>query len=240
MLSDVQAGKLIKGIYEFACSGVTPQFDDGMVQMAFSFIASAIARDAEKYEEKCRKNKEIAQKRVERQRKLAKENGDSQTLTNVTDNDSDIVNENDNDNDKGNDNDRGNDNELSANSEKFPPKKSPSPSEDTKKIVELYHRICSNFSRITAITPERNRAVKNLISRYSEEKISEMFEKANRSNFLNGSNPRSWQANFDWLINEANFLKVLEGNYDNSKKIDATSENDGFHADKYACLVNTF
>lgn len=111
MLSDAQAGKLIKGIYEFACNGVTPQFDDGMVQMAFSFISSAIARDAEKYEEKCRKNKEIAAKRVERQRKLAKENGDSRTLTNVTDND--IVNENDNDN------------ELSANGEKFPPEKVP-------------------------------------------------------------------------------------------------------------------
>ena len=67
MLSDEQAGKLIKGIYEFTCSGVTPQFDDGMVQMAFSFIASAIARDTARYEEKCRKNKEIAAKRVERQ-----------------------------------------------------------------------------------------------------------------------------------------------------------------------------
>lgn len=121
-----------------------------------------------------------------------------------------------------------------------PPKKSPSPSENPQKIVELYHRICSNFSQITAITPERKRAVKNLLSRYSEEKIRRVFEKANRSDFLNGSNPRSWQANFDWLINEANFLKVLEGNYDNSEKIDNSSASDGFHADKYASLVNNF
>lgn len=67
-----------------------------------------------------------------------------------------------------------------------------------------------------------------------------MFEKASKSDFLNGVNQRSWKANFDWLINESNFLKVLEGNYDNREILDDSSASDGFYADKYAGLVNNF
>jgi len=36
---------------------------------------------------------------------------------------------------------------------------------------------------------------------------------AEASGFLKGQNSRGWQANFDWLINESNMVKVLEGNY---------------------------
>ena len=40
------------------------------------------------------------------------------------------------------------------------------------------------------------------------------FEKIEASDFLKGKNDRKWKAKFDWLINEANMNKVLEGNYD--------------------------
>mgnify|MGYP001057596022 CR=1 FL=1 len=234
MLSDDQAGKLIKGIYEFVCSGVTPEFEDGMIRMAFSFISAAIVRDTAKYEEKCRKNKENVKKRFERQRSLTNEYERKRSLSNVTDNDIDIVNENDNDNEKGNDN------ENDMQSSLYDCENSPSPSEGSEKIIEHYHKICSNFSRITAITPERCNAVNSLLSKYSEEKVIEMFNKASRSAFLNGSNSRNWRANFDWLINEANFLKILEGNYDNAKNSHNSIVSDGFYPDKYASLVNNF
>ena len=42
-----------------------------------------------------------------------------------------------------------------------------------------------------------------------------MFNKAESSNFLKGGNDRNWTANFDWLMKDGNFAKVLEGNYDN-------------------------
>lgn len=160
----------------------------------------------------------------------------------MTDNDSDNVNENDNYNEKGNESeiDSVNDNEPTANGDASVRKNPPSPSESVKKTIDIYHQICSNFSRITAITPERARAVESLLSRYSEAEIKTMFEKASKSDFLNGVNQRSWKANFDWLINESNFLKVLEGNYDSREIIDDSSASDGFYADKYAGLVNNF
>ena len=40
-----------------------------------------------------------------------------------------------------------------------------------------------------------------------------MFENAESSSFLKGSNDRNWMATFDWLIKDSNMAKVLEGNY---------------------------
>lgn len=41
------------------------------------------------------------------------------------------------------------------------------------------------------------------------------FERVKRSDFLTGRKT-DWRADFDWLIKAANFLKTLEGKYDNS------------------------
>ena len=62
MLSDVQAGVLIKAIYRFVSGEEVPEIDDGMTQMCFSFISSQIARDAEAYDQKCKKMSENARR----------------------------------------------------------------------------------------------------------------------------------------------------------------------------------
>ena len=49
--------------------------------------------------------------------------------------------------------------------------------------------------------------------------IKKVFEKAEASDFLKGlknTDGRNWKANFDFLMKEANFIKTLEGNYDNT------------------------
>jgi hypothetical protein len=48
---------------------------------------------------------------------------------------------------------------------------------------------------------------------YSLEDLKTVFENAEASSFLKGSNDRNWSANFDWLIADKNIAKVLEGNY---------------------------
>ena len=55
---------------------------------------------------------------------------------------------------------------------------------------------------------------------YSIEDIHEAFRKAENSDFLKGKNNRNWQANFDWIIKDANMAKILDGNYDNHEKPD--------------------
>ena len=49
---------------------------------------------------------------------------------------------------------------------------------------------------------------------YSFENFKKVFENTQKSSFLLGKSSNSnFRANFDWLIEENNFLKVLEGNY---------------------------
>ena len=47
-----------------------------------------------------------------------------------------------------------------------------------------------------------------------------VFEKAEASHFLKGGNGRDWSADFDWLMKDANFAKVLDGNYDDKRPAD--------------------
>ena len=48
--------------------------------------------------------------------------------------------------------------------------------------------------------------------------MAALFQKIESTPFLKGENKRNWVANFDWVFaNEQNWVKVLEGNYDERK-----------------------
>ncbi|MBQ5339781.1 MAG: hypothetical protein J6Z40_11530, partial [Oscillospiraceae bacterium] len=87
MLSDAQAGALIKALLSYAETGEQLQSDDAALMMAFSFISAQIARDSQKYAKRCETNKRVAEereerRRAERERKEASENERVQTCTN--------------------------------------------------------------------------------------------------------------------------------------------------------------
>jgi hypothetical protein len=63
------------------------------------------------------------------------------------------------------------------------------------------------------------KAIKARLNTYSIEDFKELFTKAEKSDFLKGSNSRNWSATFDWLIKDSNMAKVLDGNYDNKEAI---------------------
>ena len=64
------------------------------------------------------------------------------------------------------------------------------------------------------ITEKRKKVINNLLKEYSLEEVIQSMEKIHTSSFLQGNNKTGWQIAFDWFINKSNFLKVLEGNYD--------------------------
>lgn len=96
-------------------------------------------------------------------------------------------------------------------------------------IIADFHDLCPAFPRITKLSDARKRAMR---SRYVEalsagpadqstgcaanpiEWFRTLFRKAQASDLLAGRK-KDWRAGFDWLLNPANCLKVLEGNYDN-------------------------
>lgn len=84
-----------------------------------------------------------------------------------------------------------------------------------QQVVDLYHSLCKSFPIVRSLSEARKKAVKARLKTYSLIEFETLFKKAEASGFLKGKNDRNWSANFDWLMKDANFAKVLDGNYDN-------------------------
>lgn len=78
------------------------------------------------------------------------------------------------------------------------------------------------------ITEKRKRVINNLLKEYSVEEVLQAMEKIRTSNFLQGNNKTGWQIAFDWFINKSNFLKVLEGNYDDKANSNNSEKEKNF------------
>ena len=87
MLSDEQAGKLIKGIFEDGATGEELASDDLTVNILFSVIKAQLDEVANKYDEKCRKNKEIATNRERKKRDAKSTNVDERADDNNSEHD---------------------------------------------------------------------------------------------------------------------------------------------------------
>lgn len=89
-------------------------------------------------------------------------------------------------------------------------------------FVDEYHRRCPSLRKIESLTPKRKQRLKKLLSRYTIEQIMLAFDKAQASAILrgecNGKGYESFLAGFDWIINENNFVKILEGKYDSRSR----------------------
>lgn len=89
-----------------------------------------------------------------------------------------------------------------------------------QEVVELYNSICISYPTVQKMSERRKSAIKARLQDFTLEEIKKAFTNAENSDFLKGKNDRGWRASFDWLMNENNLAKVLEGNYDNKKGSD--------------------
>lgn len=85
---------------------------------------------------------------------------------------------------------------------------------DCQQIADMYNTICVSFPSIRSLSDSRKKAIKARLKTYTVDDFRTLFEMAEASSFLKGSNNRNWSATFDWLIKDANMAKVLEGNYE--------------------------
>lgn len=86
---------------------------------------------------------------------------------------------------------------------------------DYQQIADMYNATCVSFPRLTRLSEKRKRAIKAGLRKYSIDDIKKVFELAEESDFLKGENGRNWSATFDWMMNDANMAKILDGNYKN-------------------------
>ena len=85
-------------------------------------------------------------------------------------------------------------------------------------IVNVYHEILPELPTVKILSDKRKKYLK---ARWlGSEQAQDVgwwrlyFRKVSSSDFLMGKTDNRFKANFEWLITESNFIKVLEGNYE--------------------------
>lgn len=91
-------------------------------------------------------------------------------------------------------------------------------------IVALWNSVCSSLPKIKSLNDNRRQKIRLRLAEFSDDSsrwlpvCQEIFERIQASKFLCGGNNSGWTASFDWVFgNSKNWLKIVEGNYDNDR-----------------------
>jgi len=82
-------------------------------------------------------------------------------------------------------------------------------------LMKLYNQYSGRLPKVTKMGPQRK---KKVAARWKEYKgdikvFVSLFQAAGASSFLAGDNQRHWRADFDWIMNADNMIKIMEGRY---------------------------
>ena len=97
-----------------------------------------------------------------------------------------------------------------------------------KTIMETWNRIVPT-SHIQQMNDTRKKLFQSRFKPFFKESYEEWEKFLNRISkisFLWGSNDRQWKADFNWVLNENNLLKILEGKYETETKNTSTFSSD--------------
>ena len=90
---------------------------------------------------------------------------------------------------------------------------------DYNGIKDAYNALCPSLPAVKSLSDARRKAIKARLNTYTVDDLHEAFRLAEESDFLKGKNDRNWQANFDWIMKDANLAKILDGNYINRPNV---------------------
>ena len=195
ILSNEDVGKLFRAAINFAKDGVVEKFEDKALALMFMGMKNQIERDAERYQDICDKRRRAAQNRwLETQNKGGQRLSDSANASNCMQMDYDIESDSDIENDSGSDNEK----------------------VDRIKVMDWYNNQVKPLGIPTILTMNDKRLSKFLYIRntYGANTIVNALNNIKRSSYLTGDGSNKVKLTFDWLFQEENFLKVVEGNYD--------------------------
>jgi hypothetical protein len=103
----------------------------------------------------------------------------------------------------------------------------PLPFVDYESIVNDYKTTCKSLPEVRSLSDGRRKAIKARIRTRGVEEIHKAFVMAEESDFLKGANDRNWVADFDWIMNDTNMAKILDGKYEN-RVSRASPKEDGY------------
>lgn len=85
-------------------------------------------------------------------------------------------------------------------------------------VVENFHLYCNRMAKVSKLSDQRKKHIQARYKEFNYDTIIEVIKKAGKSDFLCGINDKAWKADFDWIFNPTNFLKIMEGKYENKIK----------------------
>ncbi|WP_394872972.1 DNA replication protein [Clostridium butyricum] len=83
-----------------------------------------------------------------------------------------------------------------------------------EKVMEKWNLL--GISNISCIKNTRQKLLKARIKEHGTDSVINAIGNIEKSSFLKGQNDRGWVITFDWFVKPNNFIKVLEGNYDDN------------------------
>ena len=179
-LSDEEAGRLFKAIFDYVNEGKLPDLD-GMAAMAFSFIANQLDTDLQKYEETCKKRSENIKKRWEMAKASQKAAENTSDTKDTNEYNCIFCNTNDTDNDIDSDIDIENDIDIDSDS------------------GSVLHNMRPRGAHHTIHLTEQE--YKNLCGKYGQAIIDQYIDKIDQYLIANGKKPypNHYQTILKWL-----------------------------------------
>lgn len=230
VLSDEQAGRLLKAIFEYATTGIKQEIDDTAVKFAYMLIVSQIESSNRQYKQKCERLRANIQKRwntnvsndvqddTEVSNEIQSHTKEYKSIQKNTDVCLDRYDRYDRKNKEEEDNKKKDEPSLCAGAQS-------SSSSDYSLVVEYWNNAVkghgSAMRPLRGLTENRKAAIRARLREHKQEgmaAIRQMIDKAVVSDFLNGRNSRNAIFTFDRLMAPEMFQKTLEGNYDNKPK----------------------
>lgn len=99
--------------------------------------------------------------------------------------------------------------------------------EDFDEILEIWKKHVGQEG--LQLTDSRRRQLRSLLVLYFDGELQqwEQFcERIKSSPFLMGQGPRKWHVTLDWILEESNLIKVLEGNFDDPGRAEQKQEKE--------------
>lgn len=223
-LTDAQLGKLFRCLYNLMLGTLQMSDVTDDIRIAFMFLKTQINIDKMKYE-----------KRVERSQKAnATRWGEKKSSTRIP-NDNDHVNDNDNDHVNVDVNANENDNAAAVaacdgadgkppsapvaaaaeNQDERKRKKKPLTEKGMEIIMGWFNHYMeeANIPCVRKLTPERETLIRAVYEAHTAAEVKKVYYNASQSPFLNSRTKKHFLANFDWIMKEENFFRILEGNF---------------------------
>lgn len=95
---------------------------------------------------------------------------------------------------------------------------------DFEKFVEFFNQEIdannSTIPHIKAITEKRKKMIHSRIREHGKNSLAEVVRLMVSSDYLNGKNDRGWVADIDWMLKPNNYIKIIEGNYQDNRNND--------------------